>query len=106
MLYLVAKPYHVGPMWTGPACRLHYPTSCGWQTRGQSPLTDTILHYFAAKLLLKVSLPTLVHTLLLSGKETKFLIGAALSNHFEQGSADCIPLSSNRERPPECSALV
>jgi hypothetical protein len=60
-------------MLTGLACRLHRPTAYGWQTRGESSLTDIVLLYLAAKLLLKVSPSTSVHTLLQSGKGTKFL---------------------------------
>jgi hypothetical protein len=57
-----------GVMYVGPTCRLHHPSTCGWQTRGHSPLTDTVLHYLATKLLQRMSPPTSVHTLLLSGK--------------------------------------
>jgi hypothetical protein len=33
MLYLVAKPSHVGADADGLACSLHHPTAYGWQTR-------------------------------------------------------------------------
>jgi hypothetical protein len=67
MLYLVAMPSHAGPIWTGPAYHLR------WQTRGQSPLTDIVLLYLAAKLVLKLSPPMLVDTLVLSGKGAESL---------------------------------
>jgi hypothetical protein len=71
MLYLVAKPPHVEA--DVDRASLHRPTGCGWQTKGQSPLTDTVLLYLVAELLLKVSSPMPVHILLLSGKCTESL---------------------------------
>jgi hypothetical protein len=58
---------------TGSAYRLHHRTACGWQTRGggHNPLNDIVLLSLAAKIILRVSPPMPVHTLLLSNKETK-----------------------------------
>jgi hypothetical protein len=42
MLYLVAKPSHVGADVDGLAYTLHGPIACGWRTRGLCFLTDIV----------------------------------------------------------------
>jgi hypothetical protein len=48
MLYLVAKPSHVGVDVDGLACSLHHPTACGWQTRGMCCLIGVVLSHPSA----------------------------------------------------------
>jgi hypothetical protein len=71
MLYLAAKPPQVGAdvdrASLSPALSCHLLMA----DLGQSPLTDIVLLYLVTKLLLKVSPPTPVHILLLSGKGTE-----------------------------------
>jgi hypothetical protein len=70
MLYLAAKPSHMGAHVDRASLPPAFPTACGWQTRVQSPLTNIVLLCLATKLLLRVSPPMSVHTLLLSDKCT------------------------------------
>jgi hypothetical protein len=62
MLYLVAKPSHV---WVDADRAYLLPAP------SYGPLTDTVLLCLAAMVLLRVSSPTLVHTLLVSDKGTE-----------------------------------
>jgi hypothetical protein len=39
LAFSAAKPFHVGADLDGPACLLHRPTVCGWQTWVQCSLT-------------------------------------------------------------------
>jgi hypothetical protein len=43
LLYLAAKPGHVGIYADGLACPLHHPMACGHQTRGQVLLSGAVL---------------------------------------------------------------
>jgi hypothetical protein len=56
-LYLAAKPSHVRVDVDGLTCPLHHPTAYGCHTRAQSYLSDTVLLYLVAKLLLREPLP-------------------------------------------------
>jgi hypothetical protein len=48
LLRLVAKTYHVGADVDEIACRLYYPTNCGWQAWVQSLLTGIVLSHRTA----------------------------------------------------------
>jgi hypothetical protein len=45
LLYLAAKPTHVGVDVDGLACPLHYPMACGQQTKGHGLLPDVVLSH-------------------------------------------------------------
>jgi hypothetical protein len=106
MLYLVAKPSHMGFDVDRVSLHLHCPTAFGCQTRGQSPLTDIVLLYLAAKLLPRVMPPMPVHTLSLSGWAQSLRISTAISNHSVWGGAGFRPLLPEEEGPPERSTLL
>jgi hypothetical protein len=100
MLYLAAKPSHVGVMWIGLACRLHHPTACGWQTRVQSTLTDTVLLCLAAKLLQGCRLPRWSTHYYCQIRAHSLQMGDVLSNCSMWDGAGFRPLSTEGERPP------
>jgi hypothetical protein len=68
---LAAKPSHMGVN-VDRASLLPTPSYRLWMTdKGQSPLTNAALLCLTTKLLLRVLLPMLAHTLLLSGNGTE-----------------------------------
>jgi hypothetical protein len=97
MLYLAAKPSHVG---------VDVDKACLPPALSYCPLTDTVLLCLATKILLRVPPPMLVHTLLLSDKGKDSSDGTILSYRSVRDGVGFRPQSPEGERDPECSALV